>query len=111
MADPQSQSLDQIFELKSMVEKSIIGQEHLVERLLIGPLAGGNILLGGLPGLAETRAVKSLAKNLNAGLSRIQFTPDLLPSDITGTEMFYSSGGKEFFTFQPGTCQGSGSSS
>jgi MoxR-like ATPase len=82
--------------------ESIIGQEHIIERLLIGLLSNGNLLVEGLPGLAKTRAVKSLAKNLDAGLSRIQFTPDLLPSDITGTEVYYQAAGKSEFKFQPG---------
>ena len=81
---------EQMLELKERMQRSIIGQEHVVERLLIGLLAKGNLLLEGLPGLAKTRAVKALAKNLDADLSRIQFTPDLLPSDITGSEMYYS---------------------
>jgi MoxR-like ATPase len=55
----------------------------MIERLLIGLLANGNLLVEGLPGLAKTRAIKKLSKFLDAGLSRIQFTPDLLPSDIT----------------------------
>ena len=75
-----------ILDLKQRMGRSIIGQEQIIERLLIGLLANGNLLVEGLPGLAKTRAVKSLAKHLEAGLSRIQFTPDLLPSDITGTE-------------------------
>jgi MoxR-like ATPase len=82
--------------------RSIIGQEQMIERLLIGLLANGNLLVEGLPGLAKTRAIKSLAKYLDAGLSRIQFTPDLLPSDITGSEIYYSSEGKSEFKFQPG---------
>src|SRR5262245_49972874 len=86
-------SRDQILDLKARIGKSIIGQEHIVERLLIGLLANGNLLVEGLPGLAKTRAVKSLARNLEAGLSRIQFTPDLLPSDITGTEVYHQNGG------------------
>jgi MoxR-like ATPase len=93
---------EHIFRLKESMKRSIIGQEHIVERLLIGLLANGNILVEGLPGLAKTRAVKSLAKYLDAGLSRIQFTPDLLPSDITGTEVYYSVDGKGEFKFQPG---------
>lgn len=102
MTDQNASVLNNMLELKSRIGQSIIGQESVVERIILGLLAGGNILLEGLPGLAKTRAVKSLAKNLNAGLSRIQFTPDLLPSDITGTEIFYSSGDKETFTFQQG---------
>jgi len=83
------------------MNQSIIGQEKLVERILIGLLANGNLLLEGLPGLAKTRAVKSLANELQAGLSRIQFTPDLLPSDITGSEV-YQPELDEKFVFQPG---------
>lgn len=82
--------------------RSIIGQERVLERLLIGLLTNGNLLVEGLPGLAKTRAIKSLAKNLDARLSRIQFTPDLLPSDVTGTEMYYQDAGKGEFRFQPG---------
>jgi len=67
---------------------SIIGQEHLVQRLILVLLADGNMLLEGLPGLAKTRAIKTMAKELDCGLSRIQFTPDLLPSDVTGTEIY-----------------------
>ena len=77
---------DTILDLKARMSQSIIGQEHIIERILIGLLANGNLLVEGLPGLAKTRAIKSLSQNLDAGLSRIQFTPDLLPSDIVGTE-------------------------
>jgi MoxR-like ATPase len=93
---------DQVQALSRRMGESIIGQEHIIERLLIGLLSNGNLLVEGLPGLAKTRAVKSLAKNLDAGLSRIQFTPDLLPSDITGTEVYYQAAGKSEFKFQPG---------
>ena len=82
---------DQISELKHRMQQSIIGQETVVERLVIGLLANGNLLVEGLPGLAKTRAIKALAKNLEADFSRIQFTPDLLPSDVTGTEVYYQS--------------------
>ena len=84
------------------VKRSIIGQSYVVERLIIALLANGNVLVEGLPGLAKTRSIKSLARVLEAGLSRIQFTPDLLPSDITGTEVYYSVDGKGEFRFQPG---------
>ena len=83
------------------MSKSIIGQGKLIERLILVLLANGNLLLEGLPGLAKTRAIKSLAKQLNCGLSRIQFTPDLLPSDVTGTEI-YQPESKEKFIFQQG---------
>jgi MoxR-like ATPase len=93
---------DQILELKRRMGQSIIGQEAIIERLLIGLLGNGNLLVEGLPGLAKTRAIKSLARNLEAGLSRIQFTPDLLPSDITGTEVYHQVNGQPQFQFQPG---------
>lgn len=95
-------TLDTIKDLQARMEQTIIGQKAVVERLIICLLADGNLLLEGLPGLAKTRAVKSLAANLSVKFSRIQFTPDLLPSDITGTEMYYASGGKDVFEFQPG---------
>jgi len=88
--------------LADAVGCSIIGQNHVVERLILALLANGNVLVEGLPGLAKTRAVKSIAGVLEAGLSRVQFTPDLLPSDITGTEVYYSVDGKGEFRFQPG---------
>jgi MoxR-like ATPase len=91
-----------ILDLKKRMSQSIIGQEEVVERLLLTLLCNGNLLLEGLPGLAKTRAVKSLAKNLESEFSRIQFTPDLLPSDITGSEMYLGESGTERFSFQPG---------
>ncbi len=84
------------------MNRSIIGQEAVVERIIIGLLANGNLLVEGLPGLAKTRAIKALAKNIEADFSRIQFTPDLLPSDVTGTEVYYQKEGKGEFRFEPG---------
>ena len=80
--------------------KVIIGQKHLVESLLIGLLSNGHILLEGVPGLAKTLAIKSLAQTISAQFSRIQFTPDLLPADLLGT-MIYSQK-KEEFTIKKG---------
>lgn len=94
-------TLESILHLKKNMSKSIIGQETLVDRLILVLLANGNMLLEGLPGLAKTRAIKSLAQELDCGLSRIQFTPDLLPSDITGTEI-YQPDSVEKFIFQKG---------
>ena len=91
-----------IADLQARMAESIIGQEAVVERLIIGLLANGNLLVEGLPGLAKTRAIKSLAKNLEADFSRIQFTPDLLPSDVTGTEVYYQKDGAGEFRFEPG---------
>jgi MoxR-like ATPase len=93
---------DVITDLIARVGTSVIGQDHLVRRLAFALLANGNLLLEGLPGLAKTRAVKALAGVLDAKLSRIQFTPDLLPADITGSEVYHSADGKSVFTFQPG---------
>ena len=93
---------DAISRLHEQMASSIIGQEKVIERLVIGLLANGNLLVEGLPGLAKTRAIKALASNLEADFSRIQFTPDLLPADVTGTEVYYSSGGSGEFRFEPG---------
>ncbi|KQV41746.1 MULTISPECIES: MoxR family ATPase [unclassified Rhizobium] len=93
---------DDILALGTRIGQSIIGQEDMVQRLLLGLLANGHLLVEGLPGLAKTRAIKSLAKNLNSELSRVQFTPDLLPADITGSEIYFSEGGKGEFKFQQG---------
>ena len=81
---------------------AIIGQREVIERLVIGLLANGNLLVEGLPGLAKTRAIKALAKNMQCDFSRIQFTPDLLPSDVTGTEVYYQTDSGSEFKFEPG---------
>jgi MoxR-like ATPase len=78
------------------MNKVIVGQKHLVESLLIGLLSNGHILLEGVPGLAKTLAIKSLANTISAKFARIQFTPDLLPADLLGT-MIYSQKKEEFF--------------
>lgn len=92
---------DQVFEqLRLSLEKSIIGQPHLVERLLISLLADGHLLVEGAPGLAKTKAIKALSDNIEGNFQRIQFTPDLLPSDVTGTEIYRMETGS--FEFQNG---------
>ncbi|HXT48592.1 MAG TPA: AAA family ATPase [Gemmatimonadaceae bacterium] len=70
------------------VSRRIVGQDAMIERLLVGMLTGGHILLEGVPGLAKTLAVRTLAEIIHASFSRIQFTPDLLPADVTGTMVF-----------------------
>jgi MoxR-like ATPase len=95
-------SKERINELRARMQQSIVGQEAVIERLLIGLLANGNLLVEGLPGLAKTRAIKALAQHLEADFSRIQFTPDLLPSDVTGTEVYYQDGNRGDFRFEPG---------
>ncbi len=86
--------------LKENLSNQIVGQEHLVDRLLIALLADGHLLVEGAPGLAKTRAIKSLSDGIQADFHRIQFTPDLLPSDITGTEVFHPEDSS--FNFQQG---------
>ncbi|WP_171099138.1 MoxR family ATPase [Ruegeria sp. HKCCD7255] len=95
-------ALNQMNELKSRMSQAIIGQTDVIDRLVIGLLANGNLLIEGLPGLAKTRAVKAMAKNLDSSFSRIQFTPDLLPSDVTGTEVFQQTEQGGTFRFDPG---------
>jgi MoxR-like ATPase len=83
--EKQSQVTTRIIE---EVRKIIVGQDYLIERLLIGLLANGHILVEGVPGLAKTTAVNALAKTINTGFQRIQFTPDLLPADLIGTQIY-----------------------
>src|SRR6478609_4243502 len=101
-ATKASPARDAILELKARIGKSVLGQDHLVESMLIGLLASGNLLIESLPGLAKTRAVKTLAKHLAADLSRVQFTPDLLPSDVTGAEIYVQTDKGGQFQFQKG---------
>jgi MoxR-like ATPase len=81
--------------LNTETSKVMVGQKHMIDRLMLGLLAEGHVLLEGLPGLAKTLAIKTLASAINADFHRIQFTPDLLPSDIIGT-MIYNPGKNEF---------------
>ena len=74
--------------IKREVKKVIVGQDELIDSMLIGIITGGHILVEGVPGLAKTTAINSLAKSLGLNFNRIQFTPDLLPSDITGVEVY-----------------------
>ena len=89
-----------IVALRQFLSTQILGQERLVERLLVALLADGHLLVEGAPGLAKTRAIKELAGGLEAEFHRIQFTPDLLPADITGTEIYRPETGS--FVFQQG---------
>ncbi|MCC7384777.1 MAG: AAA family ATPase [Deltaproteobacteria bacterium] len=75
-------------DLQNEIGKVIIGQRHMIDRILIGLLTGGHVLLEGVPGLAKTLAIKTLADAIHAVFSRIQFTPDLLPADVVGTQVF-----------------------
>ena len=86
--------------LKTETARVIVGQEYMIDRLLIGLLTRGHILLEGMPGLAKTLAIRTLARAIDAKFSRIQFTPDLLPADVTGTMIFNP--GKNEFTVRRG---------
>jgi MoxR-like ATPase len=89
-------------ELRAALNRQVLGQEALVDDLLVAILAGGHVLLEGLPGLGKTLLVRALGRGLGLQYARIQFTPDLMPADITGTTVVDESGGKRSFRFQPG---------
>ncbi|MEA2695559.1 MAG: MoxR-like ATPase, partial [Acidobacteriota bacterium] len=74
--------------IEAELRKVIVGQDYLLDRLLVGLLARGHVLIEGVPGLAKTLAVKTLAQTLSVGFQRIQFTPDLLPADLIGTLIY-----------------------
>ena len=95
-----SEIRDKITNLKQFMESRILGQEALVRKLIISMLADGHVLVEGAPGLAKTKAIKTLAECIDALYSRIQFTPDLLPSDITGSDIYVASTGQ--FEFRKG---------
>ncbi|HEX2211292.1 MAG TPA: AAA family ATPase, partial [Longimicrobium sp.] len=84
-APPRADFLQRI---TAEVHRRVVGQEYMVDRLLIGLLTGGHVLMEGLPGLAKTLAVRTLADTIDASFQRIQFTPDLLPADILGTVIY-----------------------
>ena len=88
--------------LRDQIQERIIGQEQLVDDLLVAVLASGHALLEGLPGLGKTLLVKTLAQGLGLEFARIQFTPDLMPSDVTGTQVVDEEGGRRHFRFQRG---------
>lgn len=91
---------DALLALRNYLTSQIFGQERLIDRLLIALLADGHLLVEGVPGLAKTKAIKQLAEGLEGSFQRIQFTPDLLPSDITGTDVFRPE--SAVFEFQQG---------
>lgn len=98
------QKITKLADVKNEIAKIIVGQHHIVEELLISILAGGHCLLEGVPGLAKTLLVSTLAETMKLDFHRVQFTPDLMPSDIIGTEILEEdhATGKRFFKFQQG---------
>ncbi len=97
-------TLAKLGDLRAAIGQAIVGQEGVVEQLLVGLIAGGHCLLEGVPGLGKTLLVRSLGQALDLGFRRVQFTPDLMPSDILGTELLEEDHGtgKRHFRFQPG---------
>src|SRR3989440_8560924 len=102
----EKQAVEQIIkgraEIGAELSKVIIGQKEVIEQLLIALFAGGHCLITGAPGLAKTLLVKSLSQIFHLRFQRIQFTPDLMPADITGTEILQESAGGRTMTFVPG---------
>ena len=91
--------LDKLTQVENEVAKVIVGQKKVIQQLLVSMLAGGHCLLEGVPGLAKTLMVNALAETLELGFKRVQFTPDLMPSDIIGTEILETDheSGERFF--------------
>lgn len=102
--DEIQSKLVKLSEVKKEIGKIIVGQEQIIDELLISILAGGHCLLEGVPGLAKTLLVSTLAQTMKLDFHRVQFTPDLMPSDIVGTEILEEdhASGKRFFKFQKG---------
>ena len=88
ISEASKMALDVVQAIKNEIKKVIIGQENMIDKLLLGIICDGHVLLEGVPGLAKTLTVKSLASTIDATYKRIQFTPDLLPADIVGTEIY-----------------------
>ncbi len=86
--------MNKIDAIKNEIKKIIVGQDELIDALLVGLIANGHILVEGVPGLAKTTAINAIAKSLGVDFKRVQFTPDLLPSDITGTEIYNPKSGE-----------------
>lgn len=95
-------TIDSIMRVEQEVGKAIIGQKDILRQVILGILTDGNILLEGAPGLGKTQLVKTLARVLDISFSRIQFTPDLMPADVTGTNLIVQENGRNVFTFESG---------
>src|SRR6266513_189831 len=89
-------------DLRAQIGKVIVGHDPVVEGTLIALFAGGHVLLEGVPGLGKTMLIRTLSDVLDLSFSRVQFTPDLMPADITGTNVLSDEGGMRGFQFQPG---------
>jgi len=91
---PPAADTSLMHDVVDQVGRRIVGQNYMIERLLISILTGGHVLLEGVPGLAKTLAVRTLAETISTSFQRIQFTPDLLPADILGTQIYDQSNGQ-----------------
>lgn len=96
------ETINKIHEAENEIGKAIIGQKDIIRQVMIGILIDGNVLLEGVPGLGKTQLVKAVARVLDLKFSRIQFTPDLMPADVTGTNLIIQENGKNVFTFEAG---------
>lgn len=95
-----------VMELRRRMNEKIIGQERVIDRFIMGLLAGGNVLIEGLPGLAKTQTVHAMSEIIDAKFSRIQFTPDLSPTDVLGYERLFQSEGKSYLQLEKGAIFG-----
>lgn len=96
------QIIDQILRCEAEVGKSIIGQKAIIRQMIIAILTDGNVLLEGVPGVGKTQMVKAISRSMNLAFSRIQFTPDLMPADVTGTNLIVKEDGQNKFQFEAG---------
>lgn len=96
------QMIEQILRCEEEIGKSIIGQKAIIRQMIIAILTDGNVLLEGVPGVGKTQMVKAIAKSMNLAFSRIQFTPDLMPADVTGTNLIVKEEGQNKFQFEAG---------
>lgn len=102
LASEVNELVDKLGQLKSEIHKVIVGQDQVIEELLIGLLAKGHVLIEGMPGLAKTLLIKTLSEVVDLSYKRIQFTPDLMPTDILGTEVIEEEGGHKTFVYKQG---------
>lgn len=96
------QIIEQITRCEEEIGKSIIGQKAIIRQMIIAILTDGNVLLEGVPGVGKTQMVKAIARSMNLAFSRIQFTPDLMPADVTGTNLIMREDGQNKFQFEAG---------
>lgn len=96
------QVIDQILRCEAEIGKTIIGQKSIIRQMIIAILTDGNVLLEGVPGVGKTQMVKAISRSMNLAFSRIQFTPDLMPADVTGTNLIVKEEGQNKFQFEPG---------